>query len=133
MVSLRLDEIYRGTLACGRQRGRCRMRRGTSTAGLMLAPEGANPGDKTGDIVNAKKQNVDSYVATPEGSLKKFDVSTGNITTLRTDIPSDPKHPARINSVNPGSLPKDEPTYSTWGFIKHNVILPLMIGASKVK
>ncbi|ANH83184.1 hypothetical protein A8C56_21335 [Niabella ginsenosidivorans] len=87
----------------------------------------------TTDIDNAQLQGVDSYVATPNGTLQKFKKSTGAISVISTAIPSDPRDPDRQNSVNPATLPKNEPTYNTWDWIKRNIILPTLIGVSKIK
>lgn len=96
-------------------------------------PKYANNVFSPADISNAKSQGVDSYVATPNGSLQKFDNSTGTTTTVSTAIPSDPVDPARVNTVNPAPLPKNEPTYGTGDWIKRNVIAPVLIGLSKIK
>jgi RHS repeat-associated protein len=81
------------------------------------------------DIKNAQAQGVDSYVATPDGSLQKYDNSTKTINTIDTTIPSDPADPARKNAINLSSLPKNEPTYGAWDWVKRNIIAPLLIGA----
>jgi hypothetical protein len=73
------------------------------------------------------------YIATPSGSLQKYDPGTKKTTTIATDIPSDPNDPDRINTVDPGPLPKNEPTYGVWDFIKHNVLVPLGEGAGAIK
>jgi len=51
---------------------------------------------------------VDGYVATPEGSLKKYDVETKKVTTVSTDLPSDPKDPDRKNKVTPTDIPMEK-------------------------
>ena len=58
------------------------------------------------DKDNAKDRSADSYVATPNGSLKKYDHKTGNITVLSTDLPSDPTDPDRKNEQDPVDIPK---------------------------
>ena len=58
------------------------------------------------DKDNAKDRSADSYVATPNGSLKKYDHKTGNITVLSTDLPSDPTDPDRKNGQDPVDIPK---------------------------
>jgi RHS repeat-associated protein len=88
-----------------------------------------SPTDKT----NAQAQGVNSFVATPNGSLQKYDNSTGGSTTISTAIPSDPNDPARLNTINPAPLPKNEPTFGAWDWIKRNIIAPIGIGASKIK
>lgn len=96
-------------------------------------PKYANNVFSPTDITNAKNQGVDSYVATPNGSLQKYDNSTGGTSTISTGIPSDPTDPARLNTINPAPLPKNEPTYGAWDWIKRNIIAPIGIGASKIK
>ncbi|WP_162142870.1 DUF4329 domain-containing protein [Terrimonas ferruginea] len=85
------------------------------------------------DLTNAKSEGVDSYVATPNGSLQKYDNSTGTTSTISTAIPSDPNDPARLNMTNPTTLPKNEPTYGAWDWIKRNIIAPVLKGASGTK
>ena len=48
-------------------------------------------------LANAEKRN--SYVVTPNGSLKKYDYKTGIITTISDDMPSDSNDPTRVNHV----------------------------------
>lgn len=55
--------------------------------------------------------NVDVYAATPNGSLLKYDNTTGNVTTISTDMPSDFKDPGRLNK-NP-ALGAVKPTATT--------------------
>ena len=47
------------------------------------------------DKRNAEKQGVPTYVATPLGTLKKYDPSKGTDIVLFNDIPFDPNHPGR--------------------------------------
>jgi RHS repeat-associated protein len=75
---------------------------------------------------------IDGYVATPSGSLLKYDHTSKKVSTISTNIPSDPNDPQRVNSTNP-SLPKNEPVYTTWDWIKRNIIAPALIGASAIK
>jgi RHS repeat-associated protein len=96
-------------------------------------PKYANNVFSSTDITNAKNQGVDSYVATPNGSLQKYDNFTGGTSTISTAIPSDPKDPARLNTINPATLPKNEPTFGAWDWIKRNIIAPIGIGTSKIK
>lgn len=49
-------------------------------------------------------KNIDGYLVTPEGNLKKYDVRTTNETTLYSDMPSDPDDPKRVNNINPTNL-----------------------------
>jgi RHS repeat-associated protein len=49
-------------------------------------------------------KNIDGYLVTPEGNLKKYDVRTTNETTLYSDMPSDPDDPKRVNNNNPTNL-----------------------------
>ncbi|UTC78380.1 DUF4329 domain-containing protein [Treponema sp. OMZ 799] len=61
--------------------------------------EGDN-GEMIGDIPNAKKLNLPSYLATPNGSLRKYTPSSDTDILIRTDMPSDPKDPDRLNKIN---------------------------------
>ena len=47
------------------------------------------------DKRNAEKQGVPTYVATPLGTLRKYDPSKGTDIVLFNDIPFDPNHPGR--------------------------------------
>lgn len=40
-----------------------------------------------------KEDKINGYITTPGGDLKKFDLKTNKVTTLRTDMPNDPKAP----------------------------------------
>lgn len=74
------------------------------------------------------------FVATPNGSLQKVDTK-GNVTPVSgaKDIPSDPQDPTRINNVDPYKLPKNEPTYSGWDWLKFKLLLPIGKGLSSIK
>ena len=50
-----------------------------------------SPADKR----NAERQGVPTYVATPLGTLRKYDPSNGTDIVLFNDIPFDPNHPER--------------------------------------
>lgn len=52
------------------------------------------------DIGNANRDKLNSYVATPNGSLQKYDYKSGKITMISTDMPSDVKDPERLNSIS---------------------------------
>jgi RHS repeat-associated protein len=43
----------------------------------------------------------ESYISTPDGSLKVFDPITGEPRTIREDMPSDPNDPNRKNQIDP--------------------------------
>ena len=58
------------------------------------------------DKDNAKDRSADNYVSTPNGSLKKYDQKTGNVTILSTDLPSDPADPDRKNKQDPVDIPQ---------------------------
>ena len=66
----------------------------------MIHYFGSVAGDATshGDMGTAERKNLDVYVATPNGSFQKYDVSTDKISVLSTAMPSDPKHPSRLNT-----------------------------------
>ncbi|GAA4314364.1 hypothetical protein GCM10023143_25180 [Compostibacter hankyongensis] len=85
------------------------------------------------DIDNAKYQGVDSYVATPNGTLQKFSNLIIKTTTISASMPSDPADPTRRNTINFVILPKNEPVYGGWDWIKRNVIAPFLIGSTKIK
>lgn len=57
------------------------------------------------DKDNAKDNGFPNFVSTPNGSLQKYDPQSKATTTVATDIPSDPKDPARLNNVDPVALP----------------------------
>ena len=50
------------------------------------------------DIGNANKDKINSYIATPNGSLQKYNYKTGEITTISEQMPSDSNDPTRLNS-----------------------------------
>ncbi len=58
------------------------------------------------DKDNAKDRSADNNVSTPNGSLKKYDQKTGNVTILSTDLPSDPADPDRKNKQDPVDIPQ---------------------------
>ena len=62
--------------------------------------------DKWGNF-NAK---IDGYLATTDGSLKKYDVKSAKTTVVNTKLPSDAKDPERKNNINPTSAPTSTPT-----------------------
>jgi hypothetical protein len=51
---------------------------------------------------------IDGYVATPDGSLKKYNVETTKTTTVSTYMPSDPNDPGRKNENNPIDIPMEK-------------------------
>ena len=57
------------------------------------------------DKWNSYNLKVDGYVATPDGSLKKYDPNTAKTTVVSTELPSDPKDPDRKNKNDPTDLP----------------------------
>ncbi|WP_292015065.1 DUF4329 domain-containing protein [Chryseobacterium sp.] len=70
---------------------------------------GNNLTSTSGDVGDNNRTGLIGYVATPNGSLQKYDPSTGNITTLSTNLPSDPNDPARLNNVSPTPTPSISP------------------------
>jgi Domain of unknown function (DUF4329) len=56
-----------------------------------------------GDIQGYKddKSKIPGYVATPDGSVKKYDPKTDKVTVVGTDAPSSSKDPARKNDISP--------------------------------
>ena len=61
--------------------------------------------DKAGN----DKQKIDGYLATPDGSLKKYDQKTGKESVISTDLPSDPADPTKKNGQSAIIYPKNEP------------------------
>ena len=57
--------------------------------------DGNNNFSPDADIVWAERENLDLYVTTPDGSLKKYDPKTNTVTTISTDMPKDPKNPTQ--------------------------------------
>jgi hypothetical protein len=60
------------------------------------------------DKWNSYNLKVDSYVTTPDGSLKKYDPKTAKTTVVSTNLPSDPKDPDRKNNIDPTDIPKEK-------------------------
>lgn len=60
------------------------------------------------DKDNAEVRKADNYVATPNGTLKKYDYKTKKETTISTDLPSDPADPDRRNRIPPTDVPLEE-------------------------
>ena len=54
-------------------------------------------GNMKGDIPNAKRLKRPTYVATPNGSFRKYTPSSDTDVLMQSDMPSDPKDPARLN------------------------------------
>ena len=54
------------------------------------------------DIGTANKEKLKIYVATSSGSLQKYDPATGKISTIDTQMPSDPQDPNKLNQNNAG-------------------------------
>lgn len=52
---------------------------------------------KTEDIGNANRRKLNTYIATPNGSLQKYEPKNGKISVISTDMPSDPGDPDRLN------------------------------------
>lgn len=59
------------------------------------------------DKWNSYDLKVDSYVTTPDGSLKKYDPFTTEVEVISTDMPGDPKDPDRKNKKAPVDIPKE--------------------------
>lgn len=67
----------------------------SSRTGKEIVPlQSARKGDL--GIANSKKLNI--YLATPNGSLKKYDYAKGKISVLSKSLPSDSNDPSRQNS-----------------------------------
>ena len=61
-----------------------------------------NKSSTTGDVGFSNKNNLTGYVATPNGSLQKYDPTTGKTSTISTQMPSDPNDPTKLNNNNAG-------------------------------
>lgn len=59
------------------------------------------------DIGNANRLKINAYVATPDGTLQKYNYQTGKITTISTSLPSDVNSIYRINNNITTSFSKD--------------------------
>ncbi|SIT22870.1 protein of unknown function [Chryseobacterium ureilyticum] len=62
---------------------------------------GDNLTSKIGDIGDNNKTGLTGYIATPNGSLQKYDPKSGLISTINTNLPSDPNDPNRLNNISP--------------------------------
>ena len=65
---------------------------------------GTSEGNKhvsSGDLFLYNIEEVDGYVATPNGSLKRYDYQTGDVSIISTQMPSDINDPMRLNNVQP--------------------------------
>jgi Domain of unknown function (DUF4329) len=62
------------------------------------------------DKDNAESAGKTYYVTTPEGSLQKYVPTTKTTTIISTNLPSDPKDPARKNTNAPVENPAPVPT-----------------------
>lgn len=62
-----------------------------------------NLASTTGDIgtpvAGNNSNGLIGYLATPNGSLQRYDPATGVITTLSSNMPSDPVDPGRLNTI----------------------------------
>jgi RHS repeat-associated protein len=89
------------------------------------SPEYDNNHFSPTDMNNADNLKVNSYVVTPNGSIRKYNYKTKKVTQISTSMPSDPKDPDRLNKVSPYGTPKNEPTYDCWIWTKHWILNPL--------
>ena len=63
-----------------------------------------NKHSSEGDIFVYNLNEVDGYVATPNGSWRKYDYQSGEITVISTEMPSDIKDPNRLNHFPPYNI-----------------------------
>ena len=69
--------------------------------GNSYSPEVKKTITKKGkDIGNANFRKMDSFLVTPDGSLQKYNCSTGVISVLSNDMPSDVNDPDRLNLID---------------------------------
>ncbi len=86
------------------------------------------------DKASADLLGIDSFVATPNGTLFKYDHESQQAEPISKEIPSDENHHSkRVNEIDSKPLPKDEPTRNALDAFIDNVLIPLLEGASKVK
>lgn len=96
-------------------------------------------GYDTQNFSKADKRNANvfgfrTYVATPKGSLRKYDPKTGKESNVSDEIPSDERSTTRKNEIDSRPLPKDEPTRNFLkGFIVDTILVGLGKGASAIK
>jgi len=88
-----------------------------------------SPADKS----NAKTRDVPNFVATPEGTLKMYDPSNNKTSLIAKDIPSDVNSPTRVNNIDSGALPKNEPTRNMSNRFRDFISLPAGQAATAVK
>jgi len=60
----------------------------------------ANLSETSYDIGDNNRTGLAGYLVTPNGSLQKYDPSTGNISTVNNNNPSDVNDPLRLNTVS---------------------------------
>ena len=85
------------------------------------------------DRDNAKDRGVPNYVATPEGTLKMYDPSNNKTSLIAKDIPSDVNSPTRVNNIDSGTLPKNEPTRNMSNRFRDFISLPVGQAATGIK
>ena len=78
--------------------------------------------DKTGN----DRQKIDGYLTTPNGSLKKYEHSTGKVSVVSTDLPSDPTDPSRKNSQSALISPKNEQKVDLRVLELNRILLPFI-------
>ena len=69
---------------------------GTDT---KLSPEQIVQRLANDDTGNANREQMDSFIVTPNGSLQRYDFRTGKISIISKDMPSDPEDPTRMNNI----------------------------------
>lgn len=79
------------------------------------------------------KKKISGYVVTPNGTLQRYDPENKKVTTVSTNMPSDPNDWDRKNKIDYSKLPKDEAVKGVGSWIIDNILLPLMEGASHIK
>ena len=79
------------------------------------------------DIEVGDNGKIPIYLATPNGTLLRYDFDTKKISFVSFDMPSDPTHPWRMNDIQP-NLPQEQPSSEgkTWLDKLFNLILELI-------
>lgn len=74
---------------------------------------GANTTSTRGDIGDNNKNGLTGYIVTPNGTLQKYDPTTGTISTLSTTMPNDPKDPTSPATLTPTTVVPSTSTVPT--------------------
>jgi RHS repeat-associated protein len=81
-----------------------------STEWINEHGDGNNQFSLDPDIKIYNKRKIDGYVATPNGSLLRYNFEKRRVDKepVTTQLPSDPKDPSRKNNIAPTDVPKEQ-------------------------